>query len=159
MKKGSIADFAVIALVFFIVMTLAVVGIYIFNTAGTAGASLGSSWTGIMATMENTFIMLGIGLLFFLFLGMIASAYLASQVGSSPALIVIGILVLIPIILLAGGLSLAWTDIASGDLATSASSIPYANIVMDNFVLIVLLGSALLLLALYAGYRMQTSSG
>lgn len=157
MNKGYVADFAVIAVVFFLVLTLAVISIYIFSTA--QGVGLGSTWDGIMATMENTFIMLGMGLLFFLFVGMIAAAYLASQVGSSPALLVIGLLLLIPIIMLAAGLSMSWTTIASGDLSAAAASIPYVNDVMNNFVVIVLFGTSLLLLALYAGYKVHTGAG
>jgi hypothetical protein len=156
-QRGGIADFAVIGTVFFIVLTLAVIGVYVFNAA--QGVGLGAAWDGVMATVEGSFIMLGIGLLFFLFVGMIAAAYLASQVGSSPALIVIGILLLLPIVLLAAGLSMGWTAIASGDLAAAAASIPYVNDVMNNFVVIVLLGSAVLLLALYAGYRVHSAVG
>ena len=156
--RGFAADFIVIATVFFIVLTLAVLGVYVFSTAG-AVTGLGSAWTGTMATLENTFIMLGIGLLFFLFVGMIAAAYLASQVGSSPALIVIGLLLLIPIIILAAGLSMGWTAIATSDLSAAAASIPYVNDVMNNFVVIVLFGTAILLLALYAGYRVHSGAG
>jgi hypothetical protein len=156
-QRGGIADFAVIGTVFFIVLTLAVIGVYVFNAA--QGVGLGAAWDGVMATVEGSFIMLGIGLLFFLFVGMIAAAYLASQVGSSPALIVIGILLLLPIVLLAAGLSMGWTAIATSDLSAAAASIPYVNDVMNNFVVIVLLGSAVLLLALYAGYRVHSAVG
>jgi hypothetical protein len=156
-QRGGISDFAVIGVVFFIVLTLAVVGVFVFSQA--KAFPLGAAWTGTMATVEGSFIMLGVGLLFFLFVGMIAAAYLASQVGSSPALIVIGILLLLPIVLFAAGISAGWTDIASGPMAAAAASIPFVNDVMNNFVVIILFGSALLLLALYAGYRVHTGAG
>jgi hypothetical protein len=158
MNRGGISDFAVIGVVFFIVLTLAVVGVFVFSQAETF-TSLGSAWTGTMTTVKGSFIMLGVGLLFFLFVGMIAAAYLASQVGSSPALIVIGILLLLPIVLFAAGISAGWTDIATGPMAAAAASIPFVNDVMNNFVVIILFGSALLLLALYAGYRAHTGAG
>ena len=155
MKKGNVSDFAVMGVVFFIVLTLAVVGVYVFSTAG-ALPGLGASWSGTMATLQNAFIMIGVGMIFFLFVGMIVAAYMASQVGSSPALLVIGLLLLFPIILLAAGLSMGWTDIASGDLSVAAASIPFVNDIMNNFVLIVLIGTGLLLIALYAGYRIRS---
>jgi hypothetical protein len=155
--RGGISDFAVIGAVFFIVLTMAVVGVFVFSSA--QGLGLGAAWDGTMATLEGSFIMLGVGLLFFLFVGMIAAAYLASQVGSSPALIVIGILLLLPIVLFAAGMSAGWTDIATGPMAAAAASIPYVNDVMNNFVVIVLFGSAVLLLALYAGYRVHGGAG
>jgi hypothetical protein len=153
----GIADFAVIGTVFFIVLALAVAGVYVFSAA--QGLGLGAEWDGIMVTVEGSFIMLGVGLLFFLFVGMIAAAYLATQVGSSPALIVIGILLLLPIVLLAAGLSMGWTAVATSSLGAAASSIPFVDTVMNNFVVIVLFGSALLLVALYAGYRVHGGAG
>lgn len=156
-SRGSVQDFAIIGLVFFIVMTLAVTGIYIFSSA--QGLGLGATWDGIMQTLENSFIMLGMGLLFFLFVGMIASAYMASQIGSSPALIVLGLLLLLPIVLLAAGLSMGWTSIATGDLSAAAASVPYVDVVMNNFVVIILFGTALVLLALYTGYKVRSEAG
>lgn len=156
-SKGFVNDFAVVAVVFFIVLTLAVIGVYVFNSA--QGLGLGSAWNGTMATLEGTFIMLGVGLLFFLFIGMIATAYLATQIASSPALLVIGLLLLLPIVLLGAGLSMGWTSIATSDLSTATASIPFVNTVMNNFILIVLFGTALLILALYAGYRSHSMGG
>lgn len=154
-SKGSITDVFGILGIFFLVVVMAAIGIFIFVVAGD---SLGVSFpvvSGIFAAFENGFIMIIMGMIVFLFGGMIVAAYLASQVGSTPALIVISILLLPVLIIFAAALSMGWTALAGsgGTIGTTIAAIPFINLIMNNLILIALLFIVIVAVALYAGYK------
>ena len=141
-----------IAATFFILATLAVVGILIFSTAQTTGIFD----NGVMKTVENSFVMIGVGAIIFIIGSIVVAAALAYQVGSSPALIVVGLILLPILVIFTAGLSMGWTSIATDPtLAASAASIPFINEIMNNLVLIVLLASVVVIVAMYAGYKVM----
>ena len=153
MQKGSYTDYMGIAATFFILAVMAATFIMMFTVMGDA--SVFAPVAGFFVTMQIMFINLGVGLLFFLFGSIIVAAALAARVGASPALIVIGILMLPVVIIFVAGLSMGWTAVATagGGLGAAAARIPLMDIVMNNFVLIALLAVAVIMVATYAGYR------
>jgi len=149
-QKGSVTDIMAVTATFFILAVLSVVGLLIFNTA----IDTGIFDSGVMGAVQNSFLMIGVGAIIFIIGAIVVAAALAYQVGSTPALIVVGIILLPVIVIFIAGLSMGWTAIATDPgTAAAAASIPFMNLIMNNLVLIAVLASILMIVAMYAGYK------
>jgi len=145
-----------VVVLFFVLAVAAVAGHFMYQEVKGAPGFDTKKVNETMTASTNSFSLLGASAIIFLVGAAVAAAAFAWKIRASPALIAISLFLLIPLFLLAVGLSAGWTDLAaSSGFGDSASSITGLNPIMSNLPGVVLLLTVIVLVATYGGYRVS----
>jgi magnesium-transporting ATPase (P-type) len=150
-QRGQAQDVIVWGVLIFALAIAAVVGWYALNSLSS----------GLPVTSAGNFMDMGkVGLITFgtvlvivFALGLVVIAALAWSIKASPVYIGVAFLMIIPVILVFSALAASWGGIHTPALLPAFNAFPLFDYLMDKLVYIGVIGTGLVIIALYAGWQ------